>query len=44
MHLKTPISVSVSHPFPLPFKQKPQKPDGTLSQRDLQRIVAEILG
>ncbi|CAN5318134.1 hypothetical protein BH10PSE13_BH10PSE13_24830 [soil metagenome] len=44
MYLKTPIPISVSHPFRLPFKPKPQKPDGTLSQRDLQRIVAEILG
>lgn len=44
MYLKTHTSPSDAHPFPLPFKLKTKKPDGTLSQQDLQRIVAEILG
>lgn len=44
MHFKTSHFESASRPFPFPFRPRQQKPDGTLSRRDLQRIVAEMLG
>jgi hypothetical protein len=44
MHLNTNLISSASHILSVPFKPKQQKPVGTLSRRELQRIVAEMLG
>lgn len=44
MHFKTQIIETTSRPAHGPFPPKPAAPDGTLSRRELRRIIAEILG